>query len=160
SSEQSKQIEAALLLLRRRLRWWLLLHLRLLLERRRRTGPRGNHAYRLSPGDIGIGDDAARFGGSIGGAAAGRLPGSILGADQIAGAQGRIRIDVERDQPERVLAVAGAVRHQLLAEDEGVAEIRVGADAGRRRGVDRVAVEDLGLARRAHGTAHLPGRRV
>ncbi len=69
--------------------------------------------------------------------------------------QRRVLLDGHRDEAERILAVAGTAGHDLLAIDEGRAQVGVTLAVRARCIVDGAAGVDLGRARRTERAAGL-----
>ena len=91
---------------------------------------------------------------------AGKSHQPLLGHDDIARPQCRIVGDVERREAELVTAVAGAIRHEVLAKQKCIFELTVVRAIARDGAVDLRAEEHLGLARRTHRPAGLDRRGV
>src|SRR5439155_27149867 len=87
----------------------------------------------------------------VGAAADDRQP--VLAGDDVALAQGRIVLDLDLRQPDRILAVAGAAGDELVAVAERVRQLGVTLSIVRRGIVDAAAVDQLGLARRTQAAA-------
>src|SRR5216684_3651810 len=83
---------------------------------------------------------------------------AALRRDHVAGPQRGIRLDADRRETERILAVAGALRHQPLAIEERVLDFGITFPVGSDRVGDFAAEEDGGLAGRAERMAQLAGR--
>src|SRR6266496_2017124 len=81
-----------------------------------------------------------------------------LRRDHIAGPQRRIVLDADRRETERVLAVAGALRHYPLAIEERVLELGITFPVGTGRIGDFAAEKDRGLAARTERPAQFAGR--
>src|SRR5262249_33028533 len=78
---------------------------------------------------------------------------AVIGGHDVAGAERRVLLERRIDQPECVLAVAGAARNDPLAIAERGSELAVRLAVGPDRLVDAVAAVDSGLARWAERAA-------
>ena len=71
-------------------------------------------------------------------------------------AKRRIVLDLDRREPDLVLAVAGAPRDDLVAVAERIRQFGIGLAVLGRGVVDIAAIDDLGFARRAKAAAVTP----
>src|SRR6185436_15720336 len=85
---------------------------------------------------------------------------AVGGGNDVAGAQRGVEREIDRRQPGRASAVAGAVGAQRLAIGVGVFAVGIALAIARGSAVDVAAVKHLGDARRAEGLAGLNRRGV
>ena len=124
------------------------------------------HLHLAEPGadicrEAGIGGDGREFRGLVGAqanAGIGHQP--VGGGDDVAGAQRGVERQIDRRQPGRASAVAGAVGAQRLAIGIGVFAVGIALAIACGSAIDVAAVEDLGDARRAECLAGLNRRGV
>src|SRR5882757_4061303 len=78
---------------------------------------------------------------------------AVLAGDDVALAQRRVALDLDRRETDLILAIAGAAADELVAIAERVRQVRIGLAVFGGRVVDAAAGEHLGFARRAEAVA-------
>jgi len=114
--------------------------------------PRHDRHSSILRADLVRGGREIQFGAAPVGAAACDQK-TVLAGDDVAPAQRRVVLDLDRRQTNLILAVAGAAADEFVAIAERVRQLRIGLAVFGGRVVDAAAVEQLGLARRAEAVA-------
>src|SRR5436190_17836770 len=114
--------------------------------------PRHHRHAAIFGADLFGGGREIQFGAALVGAAADDQK-TVRAGNDIALAQRRIVLDLDRRETDLVLAVAGAAADELVAIAERVRQLRIGLAVFGGRVVDTAAGKHFGLARRAETVA-------